>query len=164
MYFLRYNTKFLLILILLVLIITLTFTVLKVILLVYFFIQNIFCNSIKLNGDSIEWIKKYRKKIGYTQEQLAMQVNKNTIFISYIERGKKFPSLTTLIEISNALDISLDMLVGNNVNSNLTANLCYINDKLIKLSPNRQQVLFKIMESMLDIELDNQENSNIIES
>ena len=109
-------------------------------------------------------IKKYRKKIGYTQEQLAMQVNKNTIFISYIERGKKFPSLTTLIEISNALDISLDMLVGNNVNSNLTANLCYINDKLIKLSPNRQQVLFKIMESMLDIELDNQKNSNIIES
>ena len=69
-----------------------------------------------------------------------------------------------MIEISNALDISLDMLVGNNVNSNLTANLCYINDKLIKLSPNRQQVLFKIMESMLDIELDNQENSNIIES
>ncbi len=109
-------------------------------------------------------IKKYRKKIGYIQEQLAMQVNKSTIFISYIERGKKFPSLTTLIEISNALDISLDMLVGNNVNSNLTANLCYINDKLIKLSPNRQQVLFKIMESMLDIELDNQENSNIIES
>ncbi len=58
MYFLRYNTKFLLILILLVLMITLTFTVLKVILLVYFFIQNIFCNSIKLNGDSIEWMKK----------------------------------------------------------------------------------------------------------
>lgn len=56
------------------------------------------------------------------------------------------------------------MLVGNSVNSNLTANLCYINNKLIQLSPNRQQVLFKIMESMLDIELDNQKNSNIIES
>jgi transcriptional regulator with XRE-family HTH domain len=93
-----------------------------------------------------------------------MQINKSSIFISYIERGIKFPSLNTLIDIANALDISLDMLVGNSVNSNLEANLCYINNKLIQLSPNRQQVLFRIMESMLDIELDNQKNSNIIES
>lgn len=109
-------------------------------------------------------IKKYRKKTGYTQEKLAIQINKSSILISYMERGIKFPSLNTLIDIANALDISLDMLVGNSVNSNLTANLCYINNKLIQLSPNRQQVLFKIMESMLDIELDNQKNSNIIES
>lgn len=91
-----------------------------------------------------------------------MQINKSSIFISYIERGIKFPSLNTLIDIANALDISLDILVGNSVNSNLEANLYYINNKLIQLSPNRQH--FRIMESMLDIELDNQKNSNIIES
>ena len=109
-------------------------------------------------------IKKYRKKTGYTQEKLATQINKSSIFISCIERGIKFPSLDTLIDIANVLNISLDMLVGNTVNSNLTANLCYINDKITKLSPNRQQVLFKMIESILDIELDNQKNSNIIES
>ena len=32
-------------------------------------------------------IKKYRKKIGYTQEQLAMQVNKNTIFKIIFSQG-----------------------------------------------------------------------------
>ena len=68
-----------------------------------------------------------------------------------------------MIDIANALNISLDRLVGNDGNSNLTANLCYINNKLIKLSPNRQQVFFKIIDSILDIELDNQKNSNIIE-
>ena len=108
-------------------------------------------------------IKKYRKQTGYTQEKLAIKINKSTVFLSYIERGIKFPSLNTLIDIANALNISLDMLVGNDVNSNLTANLCYINNKLIKLSPNRQQVFFKIIDSILDIELDNQKNSNIIE-
>lgn len=108
-------------------------------------------------------IKKYRKQTGYTQEKLAVKINKSTVFISYIERGIKSPSLNTLVDIANALDISLDMLVGKEVNSNLMASLYYINNKVTKLSPNRQQVFFKMIESILDIELDNQKNSNIIE-
>ena len=40
-------------------------------------------------------IRKYRKQIGITQEQLAEKIGKSVNYIGMIERGEKVPSLTT---------------------------------------------------------------------
>ena len=46
---------------------------------------------------------------------LAEQIECSTIFISYIERGEKSPSLDTLVKLANALDISVVYSFGKRV-------------------------------------------------
>lgn len=46
-------------------------------------------------------LQRYREQAGFSQEALAEQIECSTIFISYIERGEKSPSLDTLSERSN---------------------------------------------------------------
>lgn len=56
-------------------------------------------------------IRKYRKKQNLTQEQFAELCELSTNFIGIIERGEKRPSLDTFVKIANALDVSADMLL-----------------------------------------------------
>jgi len=52
-------------------------------------------------------ISYYRKRKGYTQEQLAEKINKNTAFIGAVEAPniKRTISLDTLFDIAKILDI-----------------------------------------------------------
>lgn len=60
-----------------------------------------------------ENIKKYRTKLGLTQEALARKANisYNTI-IKLESKGITDPRMETLIKVADALEISLDELVG----------------------------------------------------
>lgn len=60
-------------------------------------------------------IKKARKRMKITQEQLAEIIDKNPSFISYIETGKKSFSIETLVDIANALHVSSDELLSFNI-------------------------------------------------
>ena len=65
-----------------------------------------------MNYESVgERIKKYRQERELTQERLAELCDRSTNFISIIERGKKRPSLDTFAKIANALNVSADMLL-----------------------------------------------------
>ena len=50
-------------------------------------------------------IKKRRKKKGITQAELAEKVGVTTVYITYIETGKYFPSLKRLIKIGRVLGV-----------------------------------------------------------
>ena len=57
-------------------------------------------------------IRHYRKRRGYTQEQLGLSINTSGAYISNIERGVKKPSLDNLVSIAETLDITVnDMIV-----------------------------------------------------
>lgn len=58
-------------------------------------------------------IKKYRKEKGITQEELAMRSCYTWEFIRRIEskKAKKCFSLSTLVNIANALEIPVEKLV-----------------------------------------------------
>jgi len=60
-------------------------------------------------------IKKARKRMKITQEQLAEIIDKSPSYVSYIETGKKSMSLETLVDIANALQVSSDELLSFNV-------------------------------------------------
>lgn len=47
-----------------------------------------------------------REEHGVTQESLAFESGYHPKYISLLERGKYNPSLTTILEIANALNIS----------------------------------------------------------
>lgn len=61
-------------------------------------------------------LKNLRKKAGLTQEKLAKKTleDRGASYIANIENGHSKPSIDGMIEIANALGISLDVLCGNN--------------------------------------------------
>jgi len=63
---------------------------------------------LKLLGERIRFIRKTKK---IKQEKLAELVNKATEHISFIERGERAPSLELLLDLSQALDVSLPYLL-----------------------------------------------------
>ncbi len=60
-------------------------------------------------------IKKHRKLKGLTQQKLADKIFVDTGHISKIENGKNNMSLTTFILIANALEVSSDVLLAENI-------------------------------------------------
>lgn len=60
-------------------------------------------------------IKEVRKKRKLSQEALAELIEKSPPYISYIETATKHLSLETLVDIANALHISVDSLLAVNV-------------------------------------------------
>lgn len=50
-------------------------------------------------------IKKYRRKLGLTQEQLAEGTELSQKYIQFIENGKRKPSLKVLYKIASKLRV-----------------------------------------------------------
>lgn len=98
-------------------------------------------------------LQKYREEAGYSQEKLAEEIKRSSIFISYMERGEKSPSVDTLIQISNALKISADLLIGTHVQNNNTSRLLHFEERMASLPIPIQQKLMDTFESLINIEL-----------
>ena len=65
-----------------------------------------------LNYKSIgKRIRHYRKRRGYTQEQLGLSINTSDAYISNIERGVKKPSLDNLASIADILDVTVNDII-----------------------------------------------------
>lgn len=56
-------------------------------------------------------IRKVRKKCGLTIEALSEKAELSPVFLSDVERGRKEPSVTTLLKISSALGVKLSFLI-----------------------------------------------------
>ena len=56
-------------------------------------------------------IREERQKLNLTQENLAEAINVSTAYIGQIERGRRCPTLDTLICIANTLGVSIDYLL-----------------------------------------------------
>ena len=63
-------------------------------------------------------IKKYRIELGLKQSQLAERSGVEPSNISHIERAATKVSLPTLINIANALEVSLDEIVYDSLLKN----------------------------------------------
>ena len=64
--------------------------------------------DIKRSG---ECIRRLRIQHGYTQEQLAGELNIDRSLISHVEAGKRGCSVDLLVRFSDFFDVSLDLLV-----------------------------------------------------
>ena len=60
-------------------------------------------------------IKYYRVTRGISQEELAEKTELSRVHISCIERGERIPSLAAIINIANALNVTVDELVSENL-------------------------------------------------
>jgi len=57
-------------------------------------------------------IRKYRRKAGFTQEQLSEKVKVTPKYIQYIEGAKRTPSLRLLSRIARVTDVKVKDLLN----------------------------------------------------
>ena len=60
-----------------------------------------------------ERLKEARKRAGLTQLELSLQSGVSQNMITYIETGKRTPTLTTLLKLCNALNITPAILFAD---------------------------------------------------
>lgn len=70
--------------------------------------------------------------------------------MSYIETGSKKPSLETLIQIANALDVTIDELLSDNLAASSTISNTQINQLLSDCSAFEKSVILLSIKSIKD--------------
>ncbi len=66
-------------------------------------------------------IRLLRKQQHLSQMALAEMVDKSPTYISLVENGQKGPSLETLIDVANALKVTMDVLLAEYLDQNTAA-------------------------------------------
>lgn len=94
-------------------------------------------------------IQKFRKKKGYTQEQLAEMVSLSPSYLSAIERGVYQISLEPLVGIMNCLDCTADDLFAEVINNGYKNRTYRLSDELEQLSLEEQSKIFDVVEVMI---------------
>ncbi len=64
-------------------------------------------------------IRKQRKHLRLTQEELAERSGISLSFLGHIERGSRKASIETLVSLSNALGMSTDYLLQESLNDDV---------------------------------------------
>lgn len=95
-------------------------------------------------------IRKYRLKRSMSQEKLAEETDLSKNFISQVELGNKKLSLESLIKISNALNISSDLILSDVINVSYIAKTSELNDKIKDLSIEEQKFVYATVDNIVD--------------
>ncbi len=97
-------------------------------------------------------IRKIRKQVGMTQEQLAEACDLSTAHIGHIERGTRAASIETLMTISKVLNISTDymLLDVDLTNSKKFSDLINSLNNVDEEKYNRLYSVFKILVENID--------------
>lgn len=101
------------------------------------------------NSDKVQFgavIRKYRKKRGFTQQQLADLLGITPKSVSCIERGFSYPSPENIFKVARVLDFSLDEFVFGVSRYDPTIEIPEINEMLRQLNPQKKAAAISIME------------------
>ena len=94
-------------------------------------------------------IREARIQKGYTQQVLADIAGIGLMYLGEIERGVKMPSLSVFIKIVDALDISADYVLRNELKSGERFIFDDLTEKLSPLSPKQRKAAAEILEAYI---------------
>ena len=95
-------------------------------------------------------LREARLRKGYTQEVLAEKAEIGAMYLGEIERGSKMPSLNIFIKLVEALDISADYILRDELSSGMAFVLDEITNKLIDLTPRQRKTAIDILDAYLN--------------
>lgn len=95
-------------------------------------------------------IRKCRKAKDMRQEDLAEKTNLSTHYISALERGVKVPSVETLIDIINALEVSADTIFCDVVNTGYSEKNSQLDEKVSKLSNKDRKAVYDVLDTLIE--------------
>lgn len=84
-----------------------------------------------------------RKKLGWTQEELAEKGDLTPQFVSYAESGKRAMRPENLLKISSALGVSADYLLTGDI---IDKDLLLLSEKLRRLSASQLHIIENIID------------------
>lgn len=102
-------------------------------------------------------IREQRKEHKLTLEKFSDMAGIGTVYLGEIERGEKMPSMNTFIKMVNALDISADIFLRDEVAAAKPYVLNEITEKMKDLSPPQLKMVNDVFNAMLD-NMDNLSN------
>lgn len=94
-------------------------------------------------------LREARLNKGYTQQTLAEKANIGEMYISEIERGLKMPSINLFIKLINALDISADYVLRDELVSGREYVFDEITKKLEGLNPKQRKAASEILDAYI---------------
>lgn len=94
-------------------------------------------------------IREARINKQYTQQRLAEEAGIGQMYLGEIERGTKMPSLKIFIKILNALDISADYVLRDELASGDRYIYDEITEKLNGLSPKQRKTAAEILDAYI---------------
>ena len=95
-------------------------------------------------------IRKYRTEHKLKQDELAEKAGLSSNYIGMVERGEKIPSLESLINILNSLDISADMVLCDELSIGYRMKNSLLLERIAKLSKEDQQIVYAVIESLVE--------------
>lgn len=94
-------------------------------------------------------LRETRVQKGYTLQFLAQRVGTSAVYLGEIERGLKMPSLNSFIRIAEALEVSADYLLRDELTSGSGYVYDEIAEKLRGLSPKQRKTAADILDAYL---------------
>lgn len=89
-------------------------------------------------------IRDRRVEMGLSQEMLAERADLSPTYISHIERAEKKPSLSTLIRLTAALDVTVDCLLAGSQPADQTAYMADVQTLLGDCSLMERWIVFQV--------------------
>lgn len=105
-------------------------------------------NNFLVNTKSLgDKVKRHRLQTGLSQEKFSEQLGFSESFYSRIERGERVVSLDSLIKISNNLNLSLDYLLAESLNHNISETMPSkeVSAMLQGLNPQQTQYILDLL-------------------
>lgn len=94
-------------------------------------------------------VRNARQKKGYTQHALAEMANIGSVYLGEIERGLKMPSLNIFIKLIEALGVSADCILRDELTSGKEYIYDEITQKLTNLTPKQRKTAADILDAYL---------------
>lgn len=94
-------------------------------------------------------IREIREKKGYSRQTLAEMATTGAVYLGEIERGLKMPSLNSFIKIIEALEVSADYILRDELTSGKDYKYDEIILKLQDLTPKQRKTAIDILDAYL---------------
>ena len=95
-------------------------------------------------------IREQRKKYNLTLDKFSEMSGIGLVYLGEIERGAKMPSMKVFVKMLNALDISADILLRDELAAGKPYVLNEITERMKDLSPPQLKMVSDVVNAMLD--------------
>jgi len=113
------------------------------------FAQDVNFNTLKwLKMDLYNRITELRKQKGWSQSELAKQINVSREIVGRYERGDAVPSIDIAKRMADAFEVSLDYLVGaseKQINKEMLSRI----EEVDKMKPDEKKMIYTFLDAFI---------------
>lgn len=94
-------------------------------------------------------LTELRKKNGWSQEELANQIESSRVMIGKYERGDNSPSVDVLLRLAKVFNVSVDYLLGEGANASYDKDMIKRLEDVENLPPLEKDRIFHFIDLVI---------------